>query len=88
MGKIHDERAALISRRMLEELARAADRLLEDEELGGKYLARNEEGTGYRLGFKEGMGYEITFREIYRPSTRHDYDPHVDYPERYTDGPI
>lgn len=67
MTNLHDERAQLISRRVLEELARAADRLLDDDELGGKYLVRNEAGTGYRLGFKEGMGYEITFREIYRP---------------------
>lgn len=64
---VHEERATLISRRILEELARAADRLLDDEELGGKYLIRNDEGTGYRLGFKEGMGFEISFREVYRP---------------------
>lgn len=64
---IHEERARLISRRILEELARAADRLLDDEELGGKYLIRNDDSTGYRLGFKEGMGYEISFREVYRP---------------------
>lgn len=64
----HEERARLISRRILEELARAAGRLLDDDELGGKYLVSHADGTGYRLGFKEGMGFEISLKEVYRPS--------------------
>jgi NAD-dependent SIR2 family protein deacetylase len=67
---IHDERARLISRRILEELASAADRLFEDEALGAKYLIRNVDGNGYRMGFKEGIGFEITFNEVYRPESK------------------